>query len=150
MSLREQLTTGLREALRANDDARKIAIRGLLSSVHNAEIEAHRELDDAGILTVLRRELKQRGDSIDEYRKGNRPDLVAKEEREVAILSPYLPPQMSREEITDAVRAAIERLGARGPADKGKVMPVVIAELKDRADGRQINAVVTELLASTS
>ena len=148
MSLRELLTADLREALRANDEARKVAIRGLLASVHNAEIEAMHELDDDGIHAVLRRELKQRGDSIDEYRKGNRPDLVAKEEREVAVLSPYLPPQMSRDEIAQTARAVIERVGARGPADKGKVMPAVLGELKDRASGRDVNAVVTELLAS--
>jgi len=150
MSLREQLTADLRDALRANDDARKIAIRGLLASVHNAEIEAQHELDEDGIQAVLRRELKQRADSIDEYRKGNRPDLVEKEEREVAILSPYLPPQLSRDQITTAARAVIERVGAKGPADKGKVMPVVLAELKDQANGRDVNVVVTELLAAMS
>jgi uncharacterized protein YqeY len=150
MSLREQLNADLRDALRANDERRKIAIRGLLAVVHNAEIEAGKALDDSGITGVLSREVKQRRDSIAEYAKANRADLVAKEEAELTVLTAYLPPQLSRDEIVAAARAAIERAGARGPADKGKVMPAVIAELRGRADGAEINAVVTELLSQTS
>jgi uncharacterized protein YqeY len=148
MSLREQLNADLREALRANDEVRKIAIRGLLASVHNAEIETRRELDDDGILVVVAREIKQRRDGIEEYRKADRQDLVAKEEGEIAVLSPYLPPQASREDIVQAARTVIERVGASGPRDKGKVMPAVMSELRGRAEGREINQVVTELLAA--
>ena len=79
----------------------------------------------------------------------NRPDLAAKEEAEVDILSVYLPQQLGRDEIMAVARAVIERVGATGPADKGKVMPAVMAELKDRAEGREINTVVTELLSGT-
>jgi uncharacterized protein YqeY len=155
MTLKDQLNADLRDAMRSGEETRKTTLRLLLTAVRNAEIPAEgatasqrTDLDDDAVLNIVRREVKQRRDSIDAYTKANRPDLAAKEEAEVAVLSVYLPQQMSREEITSAVRAVIERFGATGPADKGKVMPAVMAELKGRAEGREINAVVTELLSS--
>jgi uncharacterized protein YqeY len=170
MTLREQLNIDLRDALRSGDELRKTTLRMLIAAVHNAEIppeqpnlrptdeqqsdltreEAEprrRELDDDAVLDVVRREVKQRRDSIDAYRKASREDLAAREEAEANLLVAYLPAQMSRDEISRAARAIIERVGARSPADKGTVMPLVIAELRGRAEGREINAVVTELLA---
>jgi hypothetical protein len=149
-SLKEQLDADLRDALRASDETRKTTIRGLLASVHNAEIQSRESLDDAGITGVVGREIKQRRDSIEEYTKGNRPDLVAREQAEIDVLLVYLPPQLSRDEIVVAVRAVIDRVGAKGPADKGKVMGSIMAELRGKAEGAEINAVVTELLSSTS
>lgn len=155
MTLKEQLNADLRDAMRASEDTRKTTLRLLLTAVRNAEIPPEgttavqrTDLDDDAVLGIIRREVKQRRDSIDAYTKANRPDLAAKEEAEVVILAAYLPQQMSRDEIVATATAVIERLGATGPADKGKVMPAVMAELKDRAEGREINAVVTELLAA--
>ncbi len=155
MTLKDQLNADLRDAMRAGEETRKTTLRLLLTAIRNAEIPAEGssatqrgDLDDAAVLNIVRREVKQRRDSIDAYTKANRPDLAAKEESEVAVLSVYLPQQMGRDEITTVARSVIERLGATGPADKGKVMPAVMAELKDRAEGREINAVVTELLSS--
>jgi uncharacterized protein YqeY len=147
MTLKERLAADLREALRGGDEPRKSAIRMASAAIRNAEIASGRELDDAGTLQVLQREIKQRRDSIEEFRKGNRPDLVDKEEREIAILQAYLPQQLSREEVTDEARQVIAETGARGPADKAKVMPVLVKRLAGRAEGRTINEVVTELLA---
>ena len=159
MSLREKLDADLCEALRSGDETRKSTLRLLLTAIRNVEIppeqeapnsagRQRQELGDDAVLTVVRREVKQRRDSIEAYRNANRDDLVAKEEAEVAILAAYLPQQMPRAEIEAAARDIIERLDARGPGDKGKVMPVIMSELRDRAEGREINAVVTELLAS--
>jgi uncharacterized protein YqeY len=147
MATRDQLNADLRDALRAGNEVRKVAIRGLLTSIRYAEIEQGKELDDAAIQGVVAKEIRQRRDSIAEYDKAGRTDLVAKEEAEIAALSPYMPPQISREDIAKAARGVIERLGAKGPADKGKVMPEIMGELRGRADGREINAVVTELLS---
>jgi hypothetical protein len=155
MTLKDQLNADLRDAMRANDDTRKTTLRLLITAIRNAEIPpegataatARAELDDAAVLNVVRREVKQRRDSIDAYTKANRQDLVSKEEAELAVLSAYLPAQMSRDEITAIAKAIIERVGASGPADKGKVMPAIMAELRDKAEGREINAVVTELLS---
>jgi hypothetical protein len=155
MTLKDQLNADLRDAMRANDDTRKTTLRLLITAIRNAEIPpegataamSRAELDDAAVLNVVRREVKQRRDSIEAYTKANRQDLVSKEEAELALLSAYLPAQMSRDEITAIAKAIIERVGASGPADKGKVMPAIMAELRDKAEGREINAVVTELLS---
>ena len=163
MTLKEQINADLRDALRAGDETRKTTLRLLLAAIRNAEIPPElkegapveaapqrRELDDEDVRAVIRREIKQRRDSIEAYEKARRADLVAKEEAELGVLSAYLPQQLSREEIAAAARAVIERVGARGPADKGKVMPVIMGELRDRAEGREINAVVTELLSGST
>jgi uncharacterized protein len=155
MNLKDQLNADLRDSMRAGDDVRKSTLRMLITAVRNAEIppegvdtSASRiELDDEGVLNVVRKEVKQRRDSIGVYSKANRSDLVSKEEAEVAVLSTYLPQQMTRPEIEAIARGIIERLGASGPADKGKVMPAMMAELRGKAEGRDINAVVSELLA---
>jgi hypothetical protein len=150
MPLKEQLNSDLREALRSGDEHRKAALRMVLAALHNAEIEARAELDEGAILGVLTKEVKQRRESIEEFRKGHREDLVAREEAQLAVIQPYLPQQMTREEIIEAARNVIAEVGARGPSDKGKVMPVLINQLRGRADGREINAVVTELLAGSA
>lgn len=149
MSLKEQLSANLKEALKAKDERRKNVLRFLLAAVHNAEIEAGKELDDGGVLTIISKQVKQRRDSIEEFRKGGRDDLVANEEAEVALLMDYLPQQMSRDEITAEAKKVIAETGAQGSSDKGKVMPVLIDKLRGRAEGRDINEVVTELLAQS-
>jgi uncharacterized protein YqeY len=149
MSLKEQLSADLKEALKAKDERRKGVLRFLMAAVHNVEIEAGEEIDDGGVLAVIAKQVKQRRDSIEEFRKGGRDDLVAKEEAEAALLMDYLPQQMSRDDITAEARKVIAETGAQGPGDKGKVMPVLINKLRGRAEGREINEVVTELLAQS-
>ena len=100
------------------------------------------------ILGIIAKEARQHQESIESFKQGNRQDLVAKEEAELAILNEYLPQQMTREEIVAEARRVIGEVGAQGPGDKGKVMPRLIAQLKGKADGREINVVVTELLSS--
>jgi uncharacterized protein YqeY len=146
MPLKEQLSNDLKDAMRAGDDVRRDTIRLALSSVHNAEIQAGAELDDDGVLGVLTKEAKQRRESIEEFQKAGRQDLVDKETAELATLTGYLPAQMDREQIVEAARKAIEEAGAKGPGDIGKVMPKLMAELRGRVDGREANAVVRELL----
>jgi uncharacterized protein len=157
LTLKQRLDTDLRDAMRAGEETRKNTLRLLVTAVRNAEIPPERsegddgpqrvELTDEAVMDIIRRQVKQRQDSIEAYTKANRNDLRAIEEAELAILQVYLPAQMGRDEVEAAARAVIERVGAKGPADKGKVMGPVMAELRDKADGRMINAVVTELLA---
>jgi len=146
--LKQKLVEDLKQALRGGDKVRRSVIRLVMAAIKNAEIARQVTLEDADILGVIAKEARQRRESIEAFRQGNRQDLVTQEEAELAILQQYLPQQMSREEIIAEARQVIEEVGARGPGDKGKVMPKLIAQLKGKADGREINAVVTELLAS--
>ena len=169
MNLKERLNADLRDALRSNDPVRKVTLRGALTAIRNGEQAAADsqverrygklaaadpssieritvEFTDDEVIPVLQRQVKQRQDSIDAFRAANRPDLAEKEAAELAILQAYLPQQLSRDEIAAVARAVIAETGASGPAARGKVMPVLIKRLAGRADGREINAVVGELL----
>ena len=156
LTLKQRLDADLRDAMRAGDETRKGTLRLLLTAVRNAEIPPEKgavgpqrvELTDEAVLQIIQRQVKQRLDSIEAYNKANRADLSAIEEAELVVLRAYLPAQMSRDEVEAAARAVIQRLGAKGPADKGKVMGPIMGELRGKADGSLINAVVTELLAA--
>ncbi len=148
LPLKQKLMDDLKQAMRSRDKLRLSVIRLVMSAVKNTEIARRADLSDTDILGVIAKEARQRQESIEAFKEGNRHDLVAREEAELAILQEYLPEQMTREEIIAAARRVIEEVGAQGPGDKGKVMPKIIAQLKGRADGREINAVVTELLSS--
>ena len=145
-ALRQKLDNELKQALRNGDTVRRSVIRLVLAAVNNAEIARQAKLEDGDILGVIAKEARQREESISAFKQGNRPDLVAQEEAELAILKGYLPQPMTRDEIVAEARQVIAEVGAQGPGDKGKVIPKLIAKLKGRADGREINAVVTELL----
>ncbi len=146
--LKERLHNDLKQAMRGGDKVRRSAIRLVLATVQNAEIARQAAVEDSDILGIIAKEARQHQESIEAFRQGNRHDLVAQEEAELVILQEYLPQQITRDEIIAEARRVIEELGAQGPSDKGKVMPKLIAELKGKADGREINAVVTELLGS--
>jgi uncharacterized protein YqeY len=156
MSLKQKLADDLKDAMRSGDETRKSTLRMLMTAVQNAEIAAvnvkdpdatRKELDDDQVLGVIAKQAKQRRESIDEFTKANRKDLADKEASELAVLETYLPAMMSRDEIVAEARKVIAETGASGPADKGKVMPVIMKALAGRADGRAINEVVTELLS---
>jgi uncharacterized protein YqeY len=147
MPITEQLNIDLRAAMRDGNAVRRDTLRMVLSSLHNAQIAAKHELSDDEALGVLAKEAKQRRESIEEFRKANRQDLVDKEQGELDVLTGYLPAAAPKEEIVAAAREVIAELGAAGPQDVGKVMPVLMAKFRGRADGRDINAAVRELLA---
>ncbi len=146
MTLQDKVAGDLRQAQKSGDKTRVTVLRLVKAGVKNAEIAQGAPIDDAGVIDVITREVKQHRESIAEFTKGNRQDLVAKEEAELATLLEYLPKQMSREEVEVVVRQVIEQVGATGPGDKGKVMSQLMPQLKGRADGREANDIVTELL----
>lgn len=150
MSLQEKLQADLKEAMRGGDKTKVSTIRLVLSAVKYAEIDKHGPLDEGGVLSVIAKEARRRQESIDAFKQGNRADLVAQESAELAILKGYLPQQMSREEVVAAARQVIAEVGAAGPQDKGKVMSRLVAQLKGKAEGKDINSVVTELLAAAA
>jgi len=146
MRLKQQLQDDLKKAIRDRDNVRKSTIRLALAAITNAEVQKRGDLDDAEVLAVLNREIKQRRESLEEYRKAGRVDLVAQEEAELEILLSYMPAQMSRDEIADKARQVIAEVGATGPAQMGDVMRRLMPAMKGRADGRVVNEVVRELL----
>ncbi len=150
MALKDGLAGDLKDAIRGRDERRKTAIRLVMAAVKNAEVAGGEPLDDAGVLKAITKEVRRHRESIEGFQKGGRQDLVDAEEAELAVLLSYLPPAMSHEEIVKAAREVIAQAEARGPADKGKVMPILISQLAGRAEGREINEVVTELLAEIS
>ena len=147
--LRDKLADDLRQAMKTGDKPCVEVLRLLRAAVKNAEIAQQKPLEDPDVFAVIAKGAKQRRESIAEFQKGNRPDLVAKEEAELSILLEYLPQQMPRDEIIAAARQVIEEVGARGPGDKGKVMQKLMPQLKGKAEGRDINEVVTELLGGS-
>jgi len=145
-NLKEKLKDDLKQALKGGDKVRRSVIRLVLAALKNAEIARQADLENGDILGIIAKEARQREESIEAFKQGNRQDLVTQEEAQLAILKEYLPQRMARDDIVAEARRIIEEVGAQGPRDKGKVMPKLIAELKGRADGREINEVVTELL----
>ena len=149
MTIEERLWADLKEALKAGPRAerRKSTIRMVRAAIHNAQIDLHRPLTEAEVEELLRRQVKQRRDSIDAFRQGGREELAANEQAEIDVIQQYLPQQMSAEEVTAVAREIIAATGAASLSDIGKVMPVIMARLKGQAEGRTINQVVRQLLS---
>jgi len=146
MGLSDQMMADQKVAMRNHQEIRLSTIRMARAAIINEQIEKRRPLEEAEVLSVLVRQVKQRRESIEEFGKGNRPDLVAKEQAEMEVLLGYMPQQMTREEIEQAARAIVQQVGATGPNDFGKVMSKLAPELKGRADGKLISEVVRGLL----
>jgi len=149
MALAEKIRSDLEQSIRKKDQLRCSVLRLLLSSVHNAEIAQQKKLDDDGILIVADKEAKMRRESIEAFEKGNRPELVAKEKAELAILLEYLPEQMTRDQIVAAASKVISELGASSVKDKGKVMSQLMPQLRGKAQGQEVSEVVNQLLSGT-
>jgi uncharacterized protein YqeY len=144
--LKQKLNDDMHQAMKAGDKVKVGVLRLLLSAVHNGEIAKQADFGDSDVYGVIAKEIRQREESIESFKAGNRPDLVAQEEIEMAVLNTYQPKQASREEIVESAKKIITEVGAQNQRDKGKVMPILVAEFKGKADGRIINEVVTELL----
>jgi uncharacterized protein YqeY len=147
MSLQAQIQDDLTAALRAGDEDRKRTLRLLIAALHNAEIAERGALSEEAALAIVRKQAKQRQDAIADFERGNRPDLVAREQVELDILGAYLPPALDEAALEAAAREVIAATGATGPADMGKVMSPLMQRLGGQADGRQVSAVVRRLLA---
>ncbi|AST32700.1 GatB/YqeY domain-containing protein [Ralstonia solanacearum] len=147
MSLKAQITEDMKAAMRAKEMDRLGTIRLLQAAIKQREVDERIELDDAAVLAVVDKMIKQRKDSISQFQQAGRDDLVAKESAEVAVLQAYLPAQLSDAEIDAAVRDAVAKAGAAGPQDMGKVMGLLKPALAGRADMTQVSARVKAALA---
>ena len=146
MPIQARLQEDLKQAMRDKDTVRRSVLRYLRSEIHNEEIAKQTELDDDGIIIVLTRQAQQRRESIEVYEAANRQDLVDKEKGELAIIFEYMPEQMSREDVIDLVRQAIEEAGATGPGDMGKVMGRIMPQVRGKTDGKEVSSIVSEEL----
>lgn len=146
MSIKAKLAEDMKTAMKAKDAARLSTIRMVNSVIKNREIDQRRELSDDEVAAVISSSLKQRRDSIEQFKAGGRQDLVDKEEAEVVILMSYLPQQITEDEIRDIVKSAVAETSATSAKDMGKVMKVIMPKTKGKADGALVNKVVKELL----
>lgn len=146
MSLGEQLRTDMANAMRSGDHARRDTLRLLLAAVGNARIEAGHDLSDDEVRGVLQRQAKQRRDSIAEYGRAGRDDLVAAEQGELEVIASYLPAQLTDDEVRAVAEEVVREVGATGAGDLGKVMRPLLERLGSRADGRRANAIAREVL----
>ena len=144
--LRETLDSDLKEAMRNKEALKRTVLRTMLSEIRNAEINSQTTLDDEGIISVLTKQVQQRKDSVEAYEAANREDLVAKETEEINIISVYLPEQLPQEEIEQIIDSAISQSGASSLDDMGKIMGLVMPQVRGRADGKIVNTIVTSKL----
>ena len=147
-SLKERIDADLKEAMRSKDELGTSVLRMLKSAVKYKEVEpgAH-ALDDAGVMGVIGTLIKQRRDSVQQFRAGGRPELADKEEKEITKLQSYLPAQMSADELRAEVRAAIAQVGAKGPKDMGAVMKALMPKVQGKAEGKAVSEAVKAELA---
>ena len=148
MVLKDRLDADLKAAMKEKDALKLSVVRMLKSAIKYREIELMKTLDDVGIEGVVASEIKRRRDSVEQYRQGGREDLASKEEKEIALLQAYLPAQLSPEELARLVEVAIERVGAQGPKDMGKVMKELVPEVQGKAEGRAVSELVKQKLAA--
>lgn len=148
-SLFEKIQNDVTEAQKAGDAVRVSTLRLLVSACKDRMIELRpsgKELDDAEVISVVSRQIKQRRESIAEYEKGGRGDLASKEQAELEILQAYMPAQMSEEEVVKLVDEAIAQSGAKTPAEMGKVMAILSPKIKGKADGSMVSNLVKQKL----
>ncbi len=146
MNLEDRLKEDLKDAMKRRDDVRVRTIRMILATVKNLEVEKGGKLSEDEMLEALNKEAKKRREAIEQYRKGGREDLAEMEEKELEVITSYLPAQMSDEEIERLAQETIEKLEAKSLKDLGKVMKEIMPKVKGRADGRKVNEIVRKLL----
>ncbi len=149
-SPQERITKEIQATMKSGDRDRLSALRMLLAEIQSAGFREEREIDEAAFQALVRRAIKQRRDSIEQYRKGNRPELAAKEEREAEIFATYLPAQVSEEELRQVIQAVVTELAAQGlsgPAAIGAVMKATLGRLGGAVDGATVNRIAREMLA---
>jgi uncharacterized protein YqeY len=147
MSLKDRITDDMKDAMRAKDAPRLLAIRGLLAACKQKEVDERVTLDDAAIVGIIDKLVKQRKDSIAQFSAGGRADLVAKEEAEQKVLEAYLPQRLGTAEIQAEVASIVAELGASGPGDMGRVMSAAKAKLAGKADMGSVSAAVKQALS---
>jgi uncharacterized protein len=148
MALKQHIQSELVTAMKADDKVKVSVLRMLKAAILKFEVSGERkEASDEDIMQIINKEIKQRRDSADQFKAGNRFELADKEEKEIEVLLEYMPPQLTEEEIVEIVKQTIAEIGAKNAQDTGRVMGAVMPKVKGKADGAVISRVVTALLA---
>ncbi len=147
MSLKERLMEDLKTSMKNKDILRKNTITMVRAAIKQEEVDKRIDLDDEGIIQIMGKQLKEKRNSIEEFKKGNRQDLVDQAEAEIAILLEYLPKQLSEEELTEIVKEVLDQGGYTSMKDMGKIMKDVMPKVQGKADGNMVNQVVRKILA---
>lgn len=145
-SLKEKLDEKLKQAMKSRNETEVSTIRMLRAAIKNKEIEIRKPIDDAGVVSLVQKMVKQHEESIEQFKKGGRHDLVEKERKEVSVLKPLLPAQLAFPEIEKAVQMAISKIGAQSIKQMGEVMKAIGGELAGRADMKEVSRIVREKL----
>ena len=146
MTLREKIEDDIRNSMRSHNQARLDTLRFLKSQVQLTEKDQRKDLDEAGVIDVIAKQVKERRESLQMFEQGQRSDLAAKESAALAVLEEYLPPQLTRDELTQLVQRVMQEVGATSDRDKGKVMGRLMPQVRGKADGAEVNSLVTQLL----
>ncbi len=146
MDIKSQLSEAMKQAMKSGDEVGKRTTRMALANIKQAEIDKQTTLDDAAVISLLQKELKNRREAVEEARKANRSDLIADNEAEIKVIEAFLPKAMSADELRALAQSAIAETGAASQSDRGKVMKVLMPKVAGRAAGNEISAVVKELL----
>ena len=146
MSLKEQLAQDLKLSMKEKDTVKKNAVQSIRAAIKQVEIDTRAELDEAGVIDVVAKELKRRKDVLPEYEKSGRDDLIADLKKEIDIIMGYLPSQLSHDELDEIVKAAVDATGASSMKDMGKIMAEVMPKIKGRADGKAVNEIAKNYL----
>lgn len=146
MTIKTQLNDSLKDAMRSGNEVRKRTVRMALAAIKQAEVDKRVELDDAAVIALLQKEVKNRREALEEAKKANRADLIAENESEIKVLEAFLPQAMPAEELRTLIQDAIAETGASTPADMGRVMKIVMPKVAGRAPNDMISAAVRELL----
>lgn len=145
---KDKLSQSLKEAMRAQDALRKRTLRMALAAIKNAEIDKNTTLDEPDILAILQKEVKSRYETIEGAEQAGRPDLISEAQDEIKVLEEYLPQGLTQEELESIIRETIAEVGATSPREMGQVMQAVMPKVKGRADGKEVNQIVRNLLIS--
>jgi uncharacterized protein YqeY len=146
MDLKTKLTESMKDAMKTGDTVRKDTVRMALAAIKQIEVDKRTSLDDAAVMSILQKEIKNRREALEEAKKAERPDLVSANEAEIAVLEAFLPKAMSADELRALVQAAIAETGATTAGEMGKVMKAVMPKTAGRAPGDAVSAIVRELL----
>lgn len=144
MNLKEQLTNDLKESMKNKEQVKKSVVTLVRAAIKQKEVDERVELDDNAVMDIISKQLKQRKDALDEFKKAGRDDLISQTEKEIEILLSYLPKQLTDDELRDYIKKAVEQVNATSIKDMGKIMGILMPQVKGKADGKRINNLVSE------